>query len=142
MVLKIISDLWKCKMIRTASVLLLVAFAGLLLLSNTSRAQESAKAWASFEYLIGDWVGEGEGQPGQGTGGFTFLPDLQNHILVRKSYAAYPATKDRPAFRQRVAHKFNRFVVGGDRNRVVDYVPLAVKINSSRRHTFRILIDH
>jgi len=99
MVLKIISDLWKCKMIRTASVLLLVAFAGLLLLSNASRAQEPAKSWASFEYLIGDWVGEGEGQPGQGTGGFTFLPDLQNHILVRKSYAAYPATKDRSAFR-------------------------------------------
>jgi len=84
---------------RTASVLLLVAFAGLLLSRNTSRAQESAKAWASFEYLIGDWVGEGEGQPGQGTGGFTFLPDLQDHILVRKSFAAYPATKDRPAFR-------------------------------------------
>jgi len=95
--LKIIPNLWKCKMNRTASVLLLAPFAGLLLLSNTSRAQESAKAWASFEYLLGDWVGEGGGQPGQGTGGFTFLADLQNHILVRKNHAAYPATKDRPA---------------------------------------------
>ena len=99
MVLQVISNLRKCKMNRTVSVLLLVAFAGLLLLRNTSRAQESAKAWASFEYLIGDWVAEGEGKPGQGTGGFTFLPDLQDHILVRKSFAAYPATKDRPAFR-------------------------------------------
>ncbi len=98
MVLKTTSKLWTCRMNRTARVLLLVAFAGLLLLSNTSRAQESAKAWASFEYLLGDWVGEGGGQPGQGTGGFTFLPDLQNHILVRKNHAAYPATKDRPAF--------------------------------------------
>lgn len=96
--MKIIPNLWTCKMNRTASVLLLAPFAGLLLLSNTSRAQESAKAWASFEYLLGDWVGEGGGQPGQGTGGFTFLPDLQNHILVRKNHAAYPATKDRPAF--------------------------------------------
>ena len=98
MVLKTTPNRWKRKMNRTASVMILVAFAGLLILSNTSRAQESAKAWASFENLIGDWEGEGEGQPGQGTGGFTFLPDLQNHILVRRNHAAYPATKDRPAF--------------------------------------------
>ena len=96
MVLKTTSGLWTRQMNRTTSIVLLLAFAGLLL-SNTSRAQESAKAWASFEYLIGDWVGEGGGQQGQGTGGFTFLPDLQNHILVRKNHAAYPATKDRPA---------------------------------------------
>jgi len=43
-------------------------------------------------------VGEGGGQPGQGSGGFSFLPDLQDHILVRKNHAAYPATKDRAAF--------------------------------------------
>ena len=98
MALKTTPNLWKCKMNRTASVLLLVAIAGLLLLNSASRAQESAKALASFEYLIGDWVGEGGGQPGQGSGGFTFLPDLQNHILVRKNHAAYAATKDRPAF--------------------------------------------
>jgi hypothetical protein len=83
---------------RTAHVLLLVTLAALLQLTVTSRAQEATKAWASFEYLLGDWVGEGGGQPGQGSGGFTFLPDLQNHILVRKNHAAYSATKDRPAF--------------------------------------------
>lgn len=86
-------------MSRTSRFLVFVAFAGLSLLSITGRAQDSTNTWASFEYLIGDWVGEGGGQPGQGTGGFRFLPDLQNHILVRKSYADYPATKDRPAFR-------------------------------------------
>ena len=83
---------------RTTRALLLVALTGLLPLTITAHAQESTKEWASFEYLIGDWVGEGGGQSGQGTGGFTFLPDLQNHILVRKNHAAYPATKDRPAF--------------------------------------------
>jgi len=83
---------------RTAHVLLLAMLMGFLPPTTTSRAQDAAKAWAPFEYLIGDWVGEGGGQPGQGTGGFTFLPDLQSHILVRKNHASYPPTKDRPAF--------------------------------------------
>jgi hypothetical protein len=47
---------------------------------------------------MGEWVGEGTGAPGEGTGGFTFSYDLQNTVLVRKNYANYPATKDRPAF--------------------------------------------
>ena len=59
--------------------------------------KRSKSDWASLEYLLGDWVGEGGGQPGQGTGEFSFHPGLQNRILVRKSYAAYPPTKDRPA---------------------------------------------
>jgi hypothetical protein len=84
---------------RTTRALVLLALTGFLPLAVAARAQESTKAWTPFEYLLGDWVGEGGGQPGQGSGGFTFLPDLQNHILVRKNYAAYPATKDRPAFK-------------------------------------------
>jgi hypothetical protein len=48
--------------------------------------------------LVGTWTGEGSGDPGLGTGGFSFAWDLQNRILVRKSHADYPATKDRPAF--------------------------------------------
>jgi hypothetical protein len=79
--------------------LLLVAAVGLLPLSTASNAQETTAGWAAFEYLFGDWVGEGGGQPGQATGEFSFHLDLQNRILVRKSYAAYPPTKDRPAFR-------------------------------------------
>ncbi len=43
-------------------------------------------------------VGEGGADPGQGVGGFTFSLDLQNTVVVRKNYADYPATKDRPAF--------------------------------------------
>lgn len=50
--------------------------------------------------LIGEWVGEGGGQPGQASaGGFSFAPDLQGAVLVRKNFAEYPASKDRPAFR-------------------------------------------
>jgi len=84
---------------RTVRVLLLITVAGLLPVSSASSAQETTSGWAPLEYLLGDWIGEGEGQPGQGAGEFSFHPDLQNHILVRKSYAAYPPTKDRPAYR-------------------------------------------
>jgi hypothetical protein len=73
---------------------IVVAFTQLL------AAQQAAKPvdWSAFQFLAGEWVGEGSGDPGQGTGGFTFAFDLQNTILVRKNYADYPATKDRPAF--------------------------------------------
>ncbi len=48
--------------------------------------------------MIGEWVGEGGGAPGQGQGGFSFLPDQDGRILIRKNYANYPATKDKPAY--------------------------------------------
>jgi hypothetical protein len=84
---------------RTVRLLLLVALAGLLFANTGSSAQETPNGWAPFEFLLGDWVGEGGGQPGQGTGEFSFHFDLQNHILVRKNYAAYPPANGRPAFR-------------------------------------------
>ncbi len=66
-----------------------------------SIAQPSAPPadWSAWEFLVGDWVGEGTGSPGEGTGGFTFSYDLQKRILVRRNFAEYPATNDRPAFR-------------------------------------------
>jgi hypothetical protein len=54
--------------------------------------------WNAFKFLVGEWVGEGTGAPGEGSGGFTFSYDLQSTVLVRKNYANYPATRDRPAF--------------------------------------------
>lgn len=76
----------------------LLAFS--FIFSIPAAAQQSAKAvnWDAYRYLLGNWVGEGSGDPGQGSGGFTFLLDLQNTVLVRKNYAIYPATKDHPAF--------------------------------------------
>ena len=35
-----------------------------------------------LEFLLGNWVAEGGGAPGQGTGGFSFAPDLQGTILL------------------------------------------------------------
>ncbi|MBI3210642.1 MAG: hypothetical protein HYZ37_17285 [Candidatus Solibacter usitatus] len=55
-------------------------------------------SWAPFAYLEGEWTGEGSGQPGEGSGGCTFSFDLNDTVLIRKNWANYPATKDRPAF--------------------------------------------
>ena len=49
---------------------------------------------------MGDWAGEGSGQPGQAGGGaFSFGFDLQGKVLVRRSYAEYPPSKDKPSYR-------------------------------------------
>jgi hypothetical protein len=81
----------------TVALFLLIA---LFMFAQPLLAQQPAKPinWSPFQFLLGEWVGEGSGDPGQGTGGFSFALELQNTILVRKNYADYPATKDRPAF--------------------------------------------
>jgi hypothetical protein len=67
---------------------------------NSLSAQQSAPPdWQTWSFLMGNWIGAGNGQPGQGSGGFTFKPDLQQRVLLRTNYAEYPATKDRPAYR-------------------------------------------
>jgi hypothetical protein len=55
--------------------------------------------WADWKPFLGTWQGTGTGQPGQGAGEFTLQAELQNGILVRRNYAEYPATKDKPAYR-------------------------------------------
>ncbi len=55
----------------------------------------AAEDWGALQYLIGTWTAEGAGEPGNGTGTFSFEPDLQGEVLVRKSHAEYPALKDR-----------------------------------------------
>jgi hypothetical protein len=77
-----------------------IALTAILFSAMPLKAQQPTPTnWNAFKFLMGEWVGEGTGMPGEGTGGFTFILDLQNTILVRKNYANYPATKERPAFR-------------------------------------------
>lgn len=78
---------------------MLVALTATLFFTIPLRAQQQTPVnWNAFKFLMGEWVGEGTGAPGEATGGFTFSYDLQNTVLVRKNHANYPATKDRPAF--------------------------------------------
>ena len=71
------------------AILLLCSSAGMLL----AQPQPTPVSWKAFQFLVGEWVGEGTGAPGEATGGFTFSLDLQNTVLVRKNYADYPGDK-------------------------------------------------
>lgn len=63
-------------------------------------AQPVPEQWAKWAPLLGEWTGEGGGQPGQATAGVsTFRLDLQGKVIVRTNFAEYAATKDKPAFR-------------------------------------------
>jgi uncharacterized caspase-like protein len=56
-----------------------------------------ADAFAPVRFLVGEWVGEGDGKPGASTGAATFQFEVGGHALVRRSHADYPAANGRPA---------------------------------------------
>lgn len=70
-----------------------IAFSFLI---STTFAQQNSP-WKDWSWLMGEWRGEGGGQPGQGGGTFSFKTDLDGKILVRKSHSEYPASGNRPA---------------------------------------------
>jgi hypothetical protein len=57
-----------------------------------------ATDWEAWKYLLGEWEGEHEGDPGQGSGRFSFSFDLDENILVRKSRSVFPAVKEREGY--------------------------------------------
>lgn len=67
---------------------------------GTMKAQQPVKEadWSAWQFMLGEWIGEGNGAPGQGTGSFTFSYDLQKRILVRKNHTDFPKTDKSPAF--------------------------------------------
>lgn len=71
----------------------------LVIASIAARAQQrSAPQWDAWQFLQGKWVGEGSSEAGEGSGYFTFEPDLQQKVWVRRNYSEYPATKTRPKY--------------------------------------------
>jgi hypothetical protein len=74
------------------------AIATVMLLGISSQAYGNEDAWAEYKFLLGEWVGEGSGEPGKGSGGFSFVSELQGKILVRRNRAEYPAAGGKPAF--------------------------------------------
>lgn len=50
-------------------------------------------------FLLGEWKASGTGQPGEAGGQAVFAPCLQGRVIVRKSFAEYPASGGKPASR-------------------------------------------
>lgn len=61
----------------------------LLIMLGFAGFSQEQKSWDNWSWLIGEWQGEGSGQPGQGGGTFSFGFDLDKNILVRKSHSEY-----------------------------------------------------
>lgn len=59
---------------------------------QTLYAQQTDPKWEKCEYLIGDWNGEGKGNPGMGSGSFSFRKELSQNVLVRNGHTEFPAT--------------------------------------------------
>jgi hypothetical protein len=68
------------------------SFLLLITISQIVIGQQSGKTWEKWNILIGEWVGEGTGQPGQNEGKFSFHTDLDGKILVRKNHTVFPET--------------------------------------------------
>jgi len=62
---------------------------------STVYAQKTV-SFDKWNWLIGTWIGEGNGQPGHGGGSFSFSAMLDNNILVSKSHSEYPAKDNKP----------------------------------------------
>lgn len=75
-----------------AKLLLIIALFGFYM-TGFCQLDSTCNKW---NWLIGDWIGEGNGIPGQGGGVFSFKPDLDKKILVRKSHSVYPAVEKKP----------------------------------------------
>jgi hypothetical protein len=77
---------------------IVLLFAWGILLSNLYAQPAENNLWKAYNFLIGTWEGEGNGQPGQGSGTITFEYSLDKNVIIRKNHNEYPATSDRPAF--------------------------------------------
>jgi hypothetical protein len=86
-----------------------------LAVPGSARPAPPGHTWNAWRFLFGEWVAEGGGQPGQASGGaFSFAPDLDGRVLIRRSHAEYAATKDRAAFRHDDLMVVYRDLPGGE----------------------------
>jgi hypothetical protein len=54
--------------------------------------------WEAWKFLLGEWEGENEGDPGEGSGRFSFDFNLDENILVRRSRTIFPTTPEREGY--------------------------------------------
>ena len=58
----------------------------LLLTAWLACAQSAGDArWKGLQFLFGNWTGTGGGQPGNGSGKFSFKPELNGQVVVRRN---------------------------------------------------------
>ncbi len=75
------------------NLILAIALIGFVSICNG----QQTGTWDNWHWLIGEWQGDGAGDPGQGNGTFSFSFSLDSNILIRKSHTEFPASQGRPA---------------------------------------------
>jgi len=68
-----------------------------LILVLLAFAQDPEATWKALLSITGEWVGEGSGKPGEGTGGFSLAAQLDGAVIVRHNRSDYPAANGKPA---------------------------------------------
>src|SRR5690242_15816647 len=48
------------------------------------------ESWKPLTFLLGSWEAAGGGVPGASAGTFSFQPDVQGHVLVRRNESTTP----------------------------------------------------
>ena len=74
----------------------IIIISALFFISCNSFSQQNT-SWEKWNWLVGNWSGEGSGLPGQGGGTFSFTTDLDENIMVRKSHSEFPASENKPS---------------------------------------------
>jgi hypothetical protein len=87
------------------------AVALLALSAGAVGATPDADAWEPYRFLVGEWTGEGDGEPAKASGQFSFAWDLREKVLVRRNRAEFPAAQGRPAS----SHEDLMVIYQGDR---------------------------
>ncbi len=58
----------------------------MLLAASLVCAQTGESRWKGLQFLFGNWKGSGSGEPGAGSGQYSFQPELNGQVVVRRSY--------------------------------------------------------
>jgi len=63
-----------------------------VMLVAVSSSAEAPKQLEPLAFLLGNWEASGSGKPGEAAGAATFARGLQDRVIIRTSYAEYPAS--------------------------------------------------
>ncbi len=69
-----------------------IALAFGVIVAAASISAEAPKQLEPLAFLLGEWKASGTGNPGEGVGSATFARGLQDRVIIRTSYAEYPAS--------------------------------------------------